>query len=327
MPFNVEKHLLEEKLARDDAGTYIGDLLVRQRMINEAVVAFTQPFLPTGSRVIDACAGPEGSWLAAVRRGYHWTGNDISSKFASILNRTGAQVVLSDFSNSPFKSNSVDAVFFIFALNNICNSEMAFAEAARITTSKGIIVETEPGLSTWVTKILLHSALSQFPNVKHPDYLSHRKFSQPIEDYFASKPYSETEYTDLILETTIGKRITDMLPFIYEIMKCEPRGWKIPFKFHEAFTKLYFEYVLNKSQEAGFRLIKAGALAITQSSQGWSVSSPVELATNNWLDQLMQIRLWQRGQNSIIDQLPPFMDKSARRIIAPILCMKKNEPT
>ncbi|MBI4036092.1 class I SAM-dependent methyltransferase [Candidatus Daviesbacteria bacterium] len=313
---SVEKYLQDEKIARDDLGTYIGNLLVRQRLVNEAVLEFAQPILPAKSLVIDACAGPEGSWLAAARRGYQWVGNDISVKFAHTLRRTGANVVMSDFPNAPFKDEIADAVFFIFALNNICNPKEAFDEAARITKPGGVIVGAEPGLSTWVTKILFHSVLS--PSSKRIP------FSQEIEKQFADKPYSEMDYTDLLAEKTLGLTTADLATIAQTAASSETKIHRAHYRFHETILKIYFAQVLAKSQNAGFKLEKAGILAIAQSLTEWEVSAPIELTRNQWLDQFMQVRVWKRGQNSPVDQLPPSMDRAARRIIVPILCMKKS---
>ena len=323
MSSQVEQSLLQEKIDRDDTGSYIGNLLIRQRLINEAVVKFADPLIPENARVIDACAGPEGSWLASARRGYSWIGNDVSQKFAQILSRTGANVVLSDFSSAPFKDNTADAIFFIFALNNICNPDQTFAEAARITKTKGIVVDTEPGLSIWVTNILLHAAASRYPEEGFSDYIKERPFSEEVLRHFAGKPYTEEEYTDLILRNTVNMGISDLLSIIRENYDSKSGKRRISFKFHEAFTRLYFDHILTSSQQAGFRLVKSGLLAIAQTSSEWSVSPVVKVASDNWLNQLMQTRLWKREKDSIIDQFPAEMDHVAKRMVFPILCMEK----
>lgn len=319
----IEKELFREKVARDDSSVYIGNLLIRQRLINEAVLQFAEPFLPPGSQVIDTCAGPEGSWLAAASRGYKWIGNDISFKFAEILGKTGASVVLSDFPHAPFKDKVADGLFFIFALNNICNPRRAFAEAERITKDGGIIVEAEPGLSTWVTKILLHSILSRFPNYLHIDYLNRMRFSSEVKDHFVDKTYSEDEYTDMVLERTIGKTASEVLPLAKSSIFTGTRKYRAHYVFHQAITGLYFKHIAEVSQGAGFKPIKAGIMAAAQISEGWEVASPVEVPTDGWLDQLMKVKNWQRGKDPLIDSFPDSMDTSAKRMVFPVLCLKK----
>ena len=319
----IERELFREKVERDDSSNYVGNLLIRQRLINEAVLQFAKPFLPSGSQVIDACAGPEGSWLAAASRGYKWIGNDISLKFAEILKKTGASVVLSDFPHAPFKDKVTDGLFFIFALNNICNPRMAFAEAERITKDGGIIVEAEPGLSTWVTKILLHSILSRFPSSLHIDYLNRMKFSVGVKDHFVDKPYSEEEYTDLVLERAVGKTATELLPLAESSIRTGTRKYRVHYEFHQAITRLYFEHLSAESQRSGFKLIKAGIMAMAQIPDRWEVSSAVEVSTDSWLDQLMKVKNWRRGKHPLIDNFPVSMDTSAKRMVFPVLCMKK----
>lgn len=319
----IEKELFREKVERDDSSVYVGNLLIRQRLINEAVLQFAEPFLPTGSRVVDACAGPEGSWLAAASRGYKWVGNDISFKFAKILKKTGANVVLSDFPHALFQGKIADGLFFVFALNNICNPRMAFVEAERVTKDGGIIVEAEPGLATWVTKILLHSILSRFPNFQHIDYLNRMKFSSEVEDHFVDKPYSENEYTDLILERTTGKTATELLSLAESSICIGTRKHRVHYGFHQAITRLYFEHISAESQRAGFKLIKAGIMAMAQIPERWEVSSAVEVSTDSWLDQLMKVKNWRRGKHPLIDSFPVSMDTSAKRMVFPVLCMKK----
>lgn len=323
---DIEGYLFHEKVQRDDASSYIGNLLVRQRLINERTFQFAEPFLPAGSLVIDACAGPEGSFLATTRRGHQWIGNDISHKFAGILKNEGASVVLSDFPNAPFCDRSADAVFFIFALNNICNPKMAFREAARITRNSGLAVVTEPGLSIWITKILFHSILSHTTDPSALNYLKRRKFSAEVEAYFADKPFSEHEYANFMLEGTIGITADILLPKVRDTIDLTKKRAKTYFGFHEALTEAYFENISEQSKQAGFKMVKTGILAVTQTSAGWDVSQVAEIPTESWINQLIQIRKWQRDQTPLLNIFPTSMDRAAKRMVIPILCMKKVEP-
>lgn len=323
MVLDIEKYLFHEKVQRDDASSYIGNLLIRQRLINERTFQFAEPFLPAGSLIIDACAGPEGSFLATTRRGHQWVGNDISHKFAGILKNEGASVVLSDFPNAPFCDRSADAVFFIFALNNICNPKMAFKEAARVTKDDGLAIVTEPGLSIWITKILFHSILSRIADPSVFDYLGKRKFSTEVAAYFADKPFSEHEYADFMLERTIGITANILLPKVKDTIDLTKKHAKAYFGFHETLTETYFENISEQSKQAGFKMVRTGILAVTQVTNGWEVSQIAEVPAENWINQFIQIRKWQRDQTPQLNIFPSSMDKAAKRMVIPILCMQK----
>lgn len=324
MPIPIEIALFREKVVRDDAIKYVGDLLIRQRLVNEAVVGFGEEFLAAGSRVIDACAGPEGSWLASAKRGYRWIGNDVCLKFSETLRRTGATVVLSDFSQSPFRDGIVDGIFFIFALNNICNPIAAFHEASRMTNQNGVILEAEPGLSTWISKILLHSLLSESGSCQN--YLQGRSFSSEIEGHFATRSYSEHDYANLVMQQTLGKSREEMASLAQDCVETTAKKSRVDYKFHEEVIKQYFTYLEQCSKQVGFNLAKAGILAIAPipGRDVWEVSKPVKISTNTWLQDFIQARKWDRRENPVVSQLPTSMDKSPKRMVVPILCFKKN---
>lgn len=319
----IERALFREKVARDDSASYIGSLLVRQRLVNETVVSFGQEYLQLGGRVIDACAGPEGSWLASAKRGYEWVGNDICLKFSQILEGTGGKVVLADFAHAPFKEGVADGVFFIFALNNIYNPKAAFSEAFRITHERGVVIETEPGLSAWTSRILLHSLLTKDSN--HEEYLQKRDFSSQVVSYFEEKPYTEHEYTDFIIRQTLGTTRGDLSDIARRSVASGTKKAKAHFRFHEEVTRLYFRNMEQATQQAGFKVVKAGILAIAQGRETgtWEVSHPVQVGTSGWLEQLSMARMWKRNQNPLLNNFPYSMDKVAKRIVVPILCLQK----
>lgn len=245
MHVELQRYLQKEKIARNDAASYIGNQLIRQRLANESIMKFVDGFIPSNGIVLDTCAGPEGSYLAAMRRGYRWVGNDISKRFSETLNQTGANVTLSDFCNAPFRDSSADATLFILALNNICSPEAALSQAKRVTKKGGIIVEAEPGLSSWSGKIIFHSLLSENSRLQAKCNIQYKNYDRIINDQFQDKPYTEKEYVDLLLKNALYSTRQTMLEDLDSIFASshgsKVERTKVFFRFQQHILHQYFE--------------------------------------------------------------------------------------
>lgn len=320
MSIDIERALFQEKVSRDDTTGYCGNLLIRQRLINQAVVQFGERLLPRGSRVIDACAGPEGSLLASSLKGYKWIGNDICVRFGETLSRTGAEVVLSDFAAAPFRDGVADGVFFIFALHNISNPKSALSEAARVTNNNGVVLVADPGISIWESKIILHWLLSKQLNQADLNAMGLKE----IANFFAAKPYTEEDYSDFFTQRCLGKAREELLPIALSVMETKVKRDKV-YHFCNKLAQINYVFFEQSVLDAGFKLAKAGILAMVQFAQqtSWEVFGPIEVSENTWLQNLMEIRKWNRATNPFIGRFPETWDHAAKRIVLPIWCFKK----
>lgn len=324
MTVELESHLVRENCIRSDVVSYVGNQLIRQRKANEAIVGFAQDLIPPKALVIDACAGPEGSYLACARRGYRWIGNEISASFAQVLGQTGAQTVLSDFSKSPFRYGSSDATFIILALNNIYDLKGTLSEAKRATKVGGIIVEAEPGLSSWTGRVILHSLLSDNLRLQSSDYYGRRGSGKVIEQQFQDKPYSEHEYVDHLLENTMGQTRETMADELKTLITSLPRR-KVFFNFQQAVVRRYFEYIDSIGKFLDLRIIKAGVMAMGQTHRGdWIVTMPIQIPPEKWIQAVLEARKWQMRKSELVQQLPRSLDAASKRIILPVLCLNRD---
>jgi ubiquinone/menaquinone biosynthesis C-methylase UbiE len=316
---DLENLFFREKQKRDDNSSYIGNLLVRQRQINHKVVSFSSEIIPTGSLVIDACAGPEGSVLASKLYGYDWVGNDISNKFADDLHKTGIdKIVVSDFSRSPFKSEIAQGVYFIFALNNINRPANAIAEAARITKNHGVITIADPGPSLWVSDILLYSLLDN----SHRNCFTGNRYNE-LENYFKNKEYSIESYTDYFLEYVLGAGKGEMNDYVQDFIK-KINGTKksrrsLSFYFQQKVTEKYLEFQQKTADSCGFEPVKIGIMstAFIGDKEGWQVTEIVPLDKENWLEEIISARM------SKSDLIPKSVIKANVRNIFPVVCYQK----
>lgn len=317
--FGIEQKLFKEKVERDDTGNYIGALLVRQRLINHAVVKIAEEFLKPGDIVVDACAGPEGSLLAASLHGYSWIGNDISTKFAANLRKSGAsRVVISDFSHAPYQDGFADGVFFIFALNNISQPASAIKESARITDKYGVIMIADCGPSKWVANIVLSSLFSKSSSSLG---MNSKVFTYGIPAYFSQKTYSQAEYADFFMENSLGLTRGELYNQALELLHNPTNKVKsFAFRFQELVVQRYFEHIAHSAENAGFSLQKTGILAMTQNGHEWEVSSPIAVSTTNWIEQLMNTR---KNTGEIVNSLPMLRLRADHKIVFPVLCFQK----
>lgn len=321
----LERYLQQEKIERDDTTAYVDGQLTRQRVINEAVIGFAEEFIPKESVVIDTCAGPEGSYLAATRREYRWFGNDISQRFSETLARTGANVVLSDFSKAPFKSACADATVFVFALNNICSPDTALAEAKRVTKPEGVIVEAEPGLSAWSGKIIFHSLLSENPDLAEADPIRFNKAGEIIKRQFEGKPYTEHEFVDLLLRNTVHKTREELADKLRSLYATCPR-YNVFFRFQQYLIENYFNRLDQTRRRLGLEIEKAGILVAGLVDKDWLIPEIIEVSPEQWIQEVLAVRKWVVEDSPTVQKFPRSLDHSSKRVVAPVLCFKTSFP-
>lgn len=325
MAQSIEQDLLREKVARDDTSAYIGDLLVRQRWVNKKIFSFSEDFLQAGATVVDACAGPEGSLLAGALHDYRWYGNEISHRFAHNLKATGgeaASVTLADFIHSPYSTGFADAVYFIFAMNNLVRHQETIREAHRITNQKGLIVIADPGPTVWIANIFLKS-LCDAEGLSMSDTLGRgRVFSEEISNFFSQKPYTAERYVDYLMVYSLGTTREDLRELFYNVLKTSKRKKDISFDFQNELLRVYFEHLVATCKHQSLELQKTGILALGQDKQGeWIVAEPVSVEQTRWIDDFINTRQW---KGPLVEDLPHAIAHSAKRLVVPILCFKKS---
>lgn len=305
---NVDMLLGAEKRHRDDASRYIDTNLVRQRQINEAVFAFADPFFGThpDGLVIDACAGPEGSYLATARRRLRWVGNDISTRFASVLRNTGASVVLSDFANAPYKSESASAVAFIYALENINRPAKAIDEAARILKPGGIAMYCEPG-PCWFTASIIAGHISG----RNP---------KAVAEFFSGKEYTQKEFVEFYVQNSLGVELN-----VFEadvLVSANPaKSREVRKHTYSALMRRYFENIDRSLQRNDLGIMRVGILAAVNVGSNWQVSGVFEVDTpNRWMAELWQAR---RMQGVLSGELSPIAKSSPQKNICPVIIAQK----
>lgn len=317
----LERIFRAEKLSRDDTSHYVGELLIRQRRVNHSVLAFNREFLPTGSLVVDACAGPEGSLLPALHYQYQWVGNEISPRFARNLKRTGADnVVISDFARPPFGGSIVDGVFFIFALNNINRPGQAIIEAGRITRKNGVIVIADPGPSVWQTNILLSRLIPEEMAVRFIG----ASCSQELASYFDEKPYSREEYCQFFAQHSLGATDSQLREYVQAVLAKNGqtrRGERsISFYFQQMIAARYYSHLVRQAAGSGFGIRKIGIMTVARPRQEgteWLVNDPIRVKENLWMEALAEAR---KGKGDLV---PPEMVKSQCRLVFPVICLKR----
>ena len=327
MAQSIEQDLLREKVARDDTSSYIGNLLVRQRWVNREVFSFSEDFLQPGATVVDACAGPEGSLLTGALHAYHWYGNEISHRFAQNLKATGGEaacVTLADFIHSPYQAEFADAVYFIFAMNNLVQHQETIREAHRITNQRGLIVIADPGPTVWIANIFLKS-FCDTEGLSMPHTLGRgRIFSEEISEFFAQKPYTAEQYVDYLMVHSLGKTREDMTELFYSVLNTSRRKKDISFDFQNALLRVYFEHVVATCQHQSLELQKTGILAMGQDDHGeWIVAEPVSIGQTPWIDDFINTRQW---KGPLVERLPHAIAHSAKRMVVPILCFRRTSP-
>lgn len=314
---SVEVALLREKYQRSDQSEYIDGLLARQRLVNARVVNFSSRYIPRGGLVIDTCAGPEGSILPAALKGYRWVGNDLSVKFAQTLKESLAEeVVLSDFSRSPFKGEIADGIFMTFALNNIDRTVAPLSEANRVLKKGGILVVADPGPSTWVVKILLSVAADMESGIPIGP-----KAREKVENHFATKDYTKDDYVNFYVVNKLGLTMDE---FLNALRGIDSKDTKL-FEF-EAARKVktrYFENLISTAEDNGLLLVDQGimAMAKTDEKQDWKVSDVLPVSEQDFLKEYFDTLKW-RGETA--EQIGDAYKSASARVVVPVMCFKKD---
>lgn len=321
----IESYLSSQRVKRNDVGSYVGNLLIRQRLVNETVVAFVEDQIPTKGVVIDACAGPEGSLLAASLRGYQWFGNDISSRFSHNLAQSGAQgkIVLSDFENAPFQSESADAVLFIFALNNFSNPGKAMAEAARVVRPGGIVVEAETGITKAVSNSVLFGLGKRYNSWVISDVINQSKSFNGTRDFFEELPYSPESYAEHVIRGSLGVETDQVVSETRGLLPRFRRSTQMSFFFYEYMQRKYFENIHQAAQRAGLNFVKVGFVAAGETQGSWQVTTPLETTSAQVIEDIVD---WKKSSKRLTNQIPDWDSVASveNRLTFPILCYKKS---
>lgn len=322
---NLGKILLAEQRQRDDLSNYVGALLVRQRVVNHLVLQFAGDLIPPGGTIVDACAGPEGSFVASRLSNHGWVGNDLSHRFARNLKRTGADLVcISDFCDSPLKDGVADAVLFVFALNNVNNPEKALAEAVRVTKPDGSVIIADPGPSMWVSKILAQSVLGQM------DHVLKGEVYESIPDYFETRPYSQENYANFELAYRLGMTREELQQYAQstlrsnrnEIPLSQRERSSFGYGFHVQVVEGYYRNIERLVGNLGLEHAKTGiGLAAQNKHEEWIVCDPIPTLPESWVDDVMSVR---QRQNGLTHQFPIEALKKQRRLFFSILCLTKS---
>jgi ubiquinone/menaquinone biosynthesis C-methylase UbiE len=315
---SVEAALLKEKYQRSDQSEYIDGLLARQRLVNARVVGFACRHIPKGGTVVDTCAGPEGSLLPWVVLGEgKWIGNDLSVKFAETLKQSLADnVVLSDFSRSPFRKEIADGVFMIFALNNIDRTEAPLSEANRVLKKDGILVVADPGPSNWLIKILLAGAACE--DIQIPLGL---KIKEKVHGHFATKAYTLDEYMKFYVVNKLGLSMEEFLKALRDIDTENPS--KFEFEATRLVKTRYFENLIVTAQNNGLGLINQGIMAMAKTAEGkdWLVSGVIPVEEDEFLPEYYDILKW---RSNTAEQIGDAYKSASVRVVVPVMCFKKD---
>lgn len=318
---SVASYIRTERSERANGQRYIADFTARQRLVNEYVVDFAASDLDPGAICIDACAGPEGSMLAATLRQYTWIGNDISGEFTRHLKQTGAEnVVMSDFAQSPFLSDSTDAVFFIFALHSVVQHDDAIRQAYRIAKVGGKAIIADPGPSMWITRIITQALIDE--TGIGSQFQAKRQDNTSIASFFANKPYTLQEYASYYLYYSLGMSL-DSLYGVFEDITAQSKKFKhVQFAMQNLISESYYKHIISIGQSAGFDVEKIGLLPIGQGVDqfDWHVDMPFEINVSDWGDHFYALR------SGAAYMLPFISDKvfhAQKRITVPIISLVK----
>jgi len=200
--YDVFREKLDDhKVARDDVPMYTTKLIQRQQLVNETLISWWTDNL-SNKLVLDACCWPEWSSLAVFKRGWQRRGNEISKKTYEYLKKLWLDVTNGKVENLPFSSSLFDYVVYCYAINNIQATPRVFQESLRVLKKWGNILVADPGISYWISCLVLNSLKDHFPTdllwIKEK-IVTQKKFNTNIPNYFESKNISCDEYTDVIL--------------------------------------------------------------------------------------------------------------------------------
>lgn len=323
----IKEELSREKAARNDLSAYLTQHLERQRVINGHVVDFSRSEIKPNGTIIDACAGPEGAIMAAQTCGFDYIGNDISLNLAAHLKELGAsKVVISEFPHTPYKEAVADAVFFVFALNNIINTKKTLREADRLLTDGGVIVTADPGPTLWAGNILLRSILTEEmqAHAQAGKLLNKQPFRTGIPDYFEEKKnkYSLHDYSDFYRNGCLDVPRSELVDLVTTLLEQEKDCRTIPFHFQGHIAKLYNAAIETSASELGYRTVKRGLIVAGKDMDGrWTITAPYTVPhDNDWAETVAQTR---KLRGEIGESLPERITKSETKLFIPILVMKK----
>lgn len=312
MMYTGENSLLRAKVARDDVVTYQRSLAARQRTINAHVLDFAADYLPSGALLLDGCAGPEGSKVVAAERGYGWVGADISFASTKALKSSETDnVVLSDATALPFAAKQFDAVLFTYALNNISNHERAVANAARVSSSNGTVMVTDPGPSMSMTNAVIASLVTERP---YP-MLDVQRTIETLRT-FAQQPYTVHEYVDTLLASDIGiSRVTAHAALHDACDEVKPRD--IRYAMQLTLVEQHFRHLDEVARQEGLERVHTG-VCITglQPDGSWQVSDVLPLQGNDWIGEFMTVR---ERPMDVFANLPESLTHAKTRISAPVV--------
>jgi ubiquinone/menaquinone biosynthesis C-methylase UbiE len=102
----------------------------------------------------------------------------------------------------PYPKNEFDYVVYCYAINNVQATPRVFDESSRVLKQGGKILIADPGISRWVSDLVLHSILDELPGQfswLRDKLATHSRFHEQIPSYFESKEMSSKSYTDVVL--------------------------------------------------------------------------------------------------------------------------------
>jgi|GEM_PF-3510036 len=318
---DLASRLVQEGGRRHDP-KYIKSLYERQKRVNESIIDFVgQSIIPVGARVLDACAGPGGLASAGAIDKWWVVSNDLARQFAlEVKEKFKGSVVVSSATDLPYANGSFDAVFYVYAINNILRVGRVISETERILGDGGVMVVSDPGPSVWMSEVLLYWAAGGY--------------EKSIE-YFQNKDYSYEDYAAFVAKEFLGVPDDELKAKIHQInarATTTQDKKSVPFRVRELLEELYLNNLFSKARENGFVLEKAG-VGVTALGQKTSPSDEqvwLSLANihpiNADLEEYKSIigRIMDLRKNpGLIPGVSEDMVRSPQRIVYPVLVFRK----
>lgn len=255
---DLAEALVAEGHKRKDRDYIEGTLYERQRKINAAIMKFAGDDIPDNARVLDACAGPGGLASAGATERWRVVSNDLAKGFAEhVKAEVNDDVVISSATDLPYLDKCFDAVFYVYAINNILRVDRVMSETARVLQPEGKMVVADPGPSMWMAKVALHEAVGDS---------AYRKST----DYFENKKYTAGDYMDFVAVELLGIDRTELdqkIKEIYEANSSSKEKKSIPFLAREMMAELYLRNLLKKAENHGMVLEMVG-VGVADSLEG-----------------------------------------------------------
>ncbi len=328
-----EQHnILAEKINRNDLDKYTAEFLFRQRAVNEKVIEWSGCVVESSS-VLDACAGPEGSYLAVARRGAKWYGNEISLRTAGYLKGSGAETVIGSANAFPFKNDSMDLVVYIFALNNIEDTFGSLNEAKRVLKTNGSVLISDPGQTKWATDLYLYEAMQK--DTLPPDLTSilakSDRFKTQIPDFYSHKSNMTSEkFVSRFLQGLYGITLGDIPAIMAEakLWGAKMNASQFGREFHEIMEAKYWEHVASVAKVLNFNFKKVGVISASQRNNetDWNVGNVLDLALPETPKKLGEMVLALRNnRHPTSEEVVMPGKKCSKNIIAPAVLFEKYE--